>query len=122
MALKTVIKLTLGKYGILSVDIQKALETDQSVVDPLTDEVKAIDYVDNLESAGEVSEAPAAEEMKAEEAPSFNRKKCVLTLKVLEKKREDDFNTACNSADIPVAMWVEAPDEILAGLMADLNK
>jgi recombination protein RecT len=122
MALKTVIKLTLGKYGILSVDIQKALETDQSVVDPLTDEVKAIDYVDNLEEAGEVSEAPAAEEAKIEDAPEFNRKKCIATLKVLEKKREDDFNTACNSADIPVAMWAEAPDEILAGLMADLTK
>jgi len=33
MALKTVIKLLLSKYGLLSIDIEKALAVDQAVVD-----------------------------------------------------------------------------------------
>lgn len=44
MALKTVLKLLLSKYGILSVDMQVALKTDQSVINDV--EGDEIDYVD----------------------------------------------------------------------------
>jgi len=44
MALKTVLKLLLSKYGILSVDMQVALKTDQAVINDV--EGAEIDYVD----------------------------------------------------------------------------
>jgi len=44
MALKTVLKLLLSKYGILSVDMQVALKTDQSVINDI--EGSEIDYID----------------------------------------------------------------------------
>ncbi len=47
MAKKTVLKLLLGKFGILSVDMQIALTTDQGAIkDP---ETMDIEYVDNSE-------------------------------------------------------------------------
>ena len=44
MALKTVLKLLLSKYGILSVDMQTALKTDQAVINSV--EGDDIDYID----------------------------------------------------------------------------
>ena len=44
MALKTVLKLLLSKYGILSVDMQVALKTDQAVINDV--EGAEIDYID----------------------------------------------------------------------------
>ena len=44
MALKTVLKLLLSKYGILSVDMQVALKTDQAVINNI--EGDEIDYID----------------------------------------------------------------------------
>ncbi len=51
MALKTVAKLGLSKYGVLSIDMQKAVEFDQATVDG-----GAIRYVDQVEDEG--TEAP----------------------------------------------------------------
>lgn len=45
MALKTVLKLLLSKYGILSVEMQKALEYDQGVVTETTEGEK-VEYPD----------------------------------------------------------------------------
>jgi recombination protein RecT len=39
MALKTVIKLGLSKFGVLSVDMQKAIKTDEGVLDVAGEEV-----------------------------------------------------------------------------------
>lgn len=47
MALKTVIKLLLSKWGILSVEMQKAVKVDQSVSNDL--EGEEVEYVDNVE-------------------------------------------------------------------------
>jgi recombination protein RecT len=49
MALKTVIKLLLSKFGALSIDMQKAIEADQSVVKDL--DAGHFDYIDNAATA-----------------------------------------------------------------------
>lgn len=55
MSLKTVAKLGLSKYGILSVDLQKAIETDQAVID---EEGKVVEYPDSTkQGVVDVSEA-----------------------------------------------------------------
>jgi recombination protein RecT len=50
MALKTVIKILLSKWGILSIEMQKAAKADDGVIksDNLDDD-KAVEYVDNVE-------------------------------------------------------------------------
>lgn len=45
MALKTLLKLILGKYGILSVDMQTAISSDQAVIN--SEDGTDISYVDN---------------------------------------------------------------------------
>lgn len=50
MALKTVIKLLLSKWGILSVEMQKALEVDQAVVEVIDGDIK---YPDNADAKPE---------------------------------------------------------------------
>ena len=45
MAIKTVLKLLLSKWGVLSIEMQKAVQFDQSVIKE-NDEVEDIDYVD----------------------------------------------------------------------------
>ena len=47
MAVKTVLKLTLAKWGIMSVDMQKAITTDQAVINDDTGE--DVTYVDHEE-------------------------------------------------------------------------
>jgi recombination protein RecT len=59
MALKTVIKAALSKYGILSIEMQTALERDQAVVTGGADEFSdQIDFVDNDVHAAVKMEAP----------------------------------------------------------------
>ena len=52
MALKTVIKLLLSKWGILSVEMQRALEDDQKVFD----ENGNAEYTDNPGSTQDIDE------------------------------------------------------------------
>ena len=52
MALKTVLKMLLSKYGYLSIELQRAVQFDQSTVVPKTDDATDIEnadvvYVDN---------------------------------------------------------------------------
>lgn len=59
MATKTVLKLLLSKYGILSIEMQKALETDQAVIkNDVADgaEVNSdnVEYVDNPDHVQDV--------------------------------------------------------------------
>ncbi|MBS3945290.1 MAG: recombinase RecT [Melioribacter sp.] len=49
MAKKTVLKLLLSKYGILSVELQTALQSDQSTITENAEGLK-FDYVDNPET------------------------------------------------------------------------
>lgn len=54
MAKKTVIKLLISKWGPLSVDMQQAVKTDQSIISPNGE----IRYVDNEPDTSEVPNAP----------------------------------------------------------------
>lgn len=66
MALKTVIKLLLSKWGILSVDMQNAIRDDQKVFD----EDGNGDYLDNPKDIPELEEVPdvfASEENQEQE-------------------------------------------------------
>lgn len=66
MAIKTVIKMALSKYAPLSIDMQKAVIADSSVV--VNADTNEVEYVDNYE---EVSEAePTEAEKKVAEAMS----------------------------------------------------
>lgn len=66
MAIKTVLKLLLSKYGILSIEMQKALETDQAVIkDDVANgaEINStnVEYVDNPENNENIQEAEYTE-------------------------------------------------------------
>lgn len=43
MAIKTVVKTSLGKWGILSIDLQTAIEKDQGVI---SEDLSKVDYID----------------------------------------------------------------------------
>lgn len=57
MALKTVLKLILSKYGILSVELQKAIQADQAVISETKDGETQFEYVDNGEDEIKPEEA-----------------------------------------------------------------
>jgi recombination protein RecT len=61
MALKTVIKLLLSKYGILSVDMQTAITVDQSIIKDA--ETMDVEYVDANEREKQSSTAFEDKEM-----------------------------------------------------------
>lgn len=84
MALKTVVKQALSKYGILSIEMQKAIETDQAIVD---DKGDVIDYPDNPENdiTGSVE---ITEENKIEQTPKQHYNTLKLQLKAAGKETE----------------------------------
>lgn len=59
MALKTVIKLLLSKYGILSIEMQRALDVDQAVVSGIDPDKQTLNYQDAEISEPMKTEAPA---------------------------------------------------------------
>ena len=64
MAIKTMLRQLISKWGIMSVDFQKAFEADMGVLRPGTDK---IDYVDNDESFdADLDDIPAAFEVEEE--------------------------------------------------------
>ncbi len=66
MALKTVIKLLLSKWGILSVDMQRAIQDDQKTFNEQGEE----SYGDNQPDVVDVQDPFAAKENMQEEAPA----------------------------------------------------
>lgn len=74
MALKTVLKLLLSKFGILSVEMQKAMVADQAVIREMKDGEPEYEYPDNTEETeievvneetGEITQGkPQIEEIK----------------------------------------------------------
>lgn len=144
MALKTVVKNTLSKYGILSVEMQNAMESDQSVSHGLDDQ--GFDYADNAEEtdnplekmapAEDVKEEPPtsadvnevdtnAEQASAEKEEATKGEaataKVIKSLEVIEKHRPDDFKELCVSMNIPADRWKNAPDPYLAEMLERLN-
>ena len=65
MARKTVLKLLISKYGIMSVDMQKAVEFDQTIVQGDINHIEEAtpEYIDNEQQPIEVHE-PTEEQMK----------------------------------------------------------
>lgn len=66
MAKKTVLKLLISKYGIMSVDMQKAVEFDQSTVQGDINNIEDAvpEYIDNEQTSAEAS-GPSPEEKEA---------------------------------------------------------
>ena len=56
MALKTVLRQLLSKYGILSVELQTAINSDMAAIN----EDGSVDYVDNSADYETVQDAPQA--------------------------------------------------------------
>lgn len=83
MALKTVVKQALSKYGILSIEMQKAIETDQAVVN---DKGDVIDYPDNPKNISDHVEV--TEEAKVEQTPKQQYNTLKLQLKAAGKEAE----------------------------------
>lgn len=144
MALKTVVKLALSQFGILSVDMQDAIEKDQSVSSGIDGE--GLDYADNkegeqenpldtMEPATDVKEeAPAAEEApeadakeeaeteeKTEAAAEVDETKLLNSLEILQKHRPEDFSNVCADMNIPVERWQSAPIPYLEDMLKRLN-
>lgn len=95
MALKTVVKLGLSKYGILSTDMAKALDTDQAEV---TIDGDAVSYPDAAPDA-EYSETPPAEK-KQVGAP--NKLKKALKEQAKSEPNEEDVPDPTNDEEIPI--------------------
>jgi recombination protein RecT len=57
MAIKTILKLLLSKWGILSIEMQKAVKLDQSVVNS-DESVEDIDYIDSSSPELEEGKTP----------------------------------------------------------------
>lgn len=84
MALKTVVKMALSKYGVLSIEMQKAITTDQAVVD---DKGDVIDYPDNPEN--DISNhVEVTEQAQVEQTPKQQYNTLKLQLKTAGKETE----------------------------------
>lgn len=83
MARKTVVKQALSKYGVLSIEMQKAMTTDQAVVD---DKGDVIGYPDNPEN--DISDTVEITEQKIELTPKQQYNTLKLQLKNAGKDKE----------------------------------
>lgn len=83
MALKTVVKQALSKYGVLSIEMQKAITSDQAVVD---DKGDVIDYPDNPEN--DITDTVEITEQKIEQTPKQQYNTLKLQLKNAGKDKE----------------------------------
>uniref|UniRef100_UPI000ADAC677 recombinase RecT n=1 Tax=Streptobacillus moniliformis TaxID=34105 RepID=UPI000ADAC677 len=62
MAMKTVLKLLLSRYGILSTELQTAIKTDNAVIKDYTDDNDIeVEYVDNPNNSKEIDEIETVE-------------------------------------------------------------
>ena len=68
MACKTMLRQLISKWGIMSIDMQKAYESDGGVIDENGD----IDYVDNLSEQEQISENPVVIDETSPEALPIN--------------------------------------------------
>lgn len=116
MATKTVIKHGLSKYGILSVELQGALESDQAITHGVDDEVT--DYGDNTDDhADPLDDMKPSVDIK-EGPPASDEKKLIATLKIVKDKNPEQFSAACEELNIPVNDWEKSPAEFLQDLLA----
>lgn len=76
MGKKTVLKNLISKWGILSIEMQKAVVTDQAIVKGITEDAE-IEYVDNMDQSQTsiTHEASNPLEVKVEKIPKAPEKK-----------------------------------------------
>lgn len=109
MAMKTVLKLLLSKYGILSVDMQKAIEVDQGVIK----DDNSVEYVDMVpESLGD----PGAEIIGKSKALKDSDLRLVTSAR--DVKALDQYSAAFNSSLTAGELTQADFDE----LMTELNE
>lgn len=67
MAIKTMLRQLISKWGIMSIDFQKAYEADMGVLRPGTDNIEYVDNDDSFDADADLGELPAAFEVAEEE-------------------------------------------------------
>lgn len=89
MGKKTVLKNTLSKWGILSIEMQKAINVDQAVIN--NEEGTDITYVDHEEIKEEITQEDLKDlfEMKKD---SMNEKQKVAALRIIDTNEKNSFS------------------------------
>ena len=72
MAKKTVLKLLLSKFGILSIEMQTAQKVDQAVIKDVSNNNVEVEYVDNENNINDITEDPVVDEEKIDEEENDN--------------------------------------------------
>jgi len=91
MAKKTVLKNTLNKWGILSIEMQKAVLTDQSVIN--NPDTVDVTYVDHNETETSSDKSASIKNLAEDSANKIKRGKVmsrITTLKAKENRTEDE--------------------------------
>ena len=128
-------KNALSKYGILSVELQKAMEKDQAISNGIDgglnyadneDDESDDNLFDNMKPAEEVmeehaEEVPASAPEKEDKNTVTDHQKLIKSLQVIEKHRPEDFNAACEEFGIPAPMWKEAKGSDMKKMLEKLN-
>ena len=70
MAKKTVLKLLLSKYGMLSIEMQTAQKVDQAVIKEVDKDNIEVEYVDNEQNTTDISENADETPQGTEEVPA----------------------------------------------------
>lgn len=108
MALKTVLKLNLSKFGALSVEVQKALQTDGLVVNEIDDEGTIIgQFSDNTgEEVEIVNDIPATDEDRLELIRNSDVLKVDLK-KIVKKELKIDFDNMTKTDVVTIQEWID---------------
>jgi len=128
MAMKTVVKMGLSKYGILSVEMQTAFVADQALVDDKGN----FKYVDNDDDGQQApgaikrgrpkkieAESTTVQEQKPE-AVTYERADVIAKLELLLIDRTAGVQRAFRKANIIESDWKKADTEKLAAVMLEV--
>lgn len=107
MALKTVLKLNLSKFGALSVEVQKALQTDGLVVKEVEDDGTIIgQFADNTgEDIEVITDIPATDEDRVELLRNSDILKIDLK-KEVKKELKIDFDNMTKTDVATIQEWI----------------
>ena len=101
MALKTVLKLNLSKFGALSVEVQKALQTDGLVVKEVEDDGTIIgQFADNT------TDIPATDKDRVELLRNSDILKIDLK-KEVKKELKIDFDNMTKTDAATIQEWID---------------
>lgn len=89
MAIKTVLKLLLSKFAPLSVDMQRAVITDQAVINDA--ETQDVTYVDNMDQPEEIT-IEQLQELLDSKVASLSKKEFDNAKRIIDGKETDSYN------------------------------